>query len=164
MTGSLIRLKAAEYQKKIPIYKDQAMPAFSDGQLTGFKRRYSIRQYTFHGEAASVPDSIHLEMKAIQIICDEYAPEDIYNMDETGLYWRRMPNGGLISEGRPGQKRDKTRITIVVALNATGSDRLPLWIIGTVKTPHVLRGVNMASIGCKWRHNKKAQIRHEIME
>jgi hypothetical protein len=164
MTGPLIRLKAAEYWKKMPMYKDQTMPAFSDGWLTGFKRRYSIRWHTFHGEAASVPDSIHHEMKAIQIICDEYAPEDIYNMDETGLYWRRMPNGGLASEGRPGQKRDKTRITIVVASNATGSDRLPLWIIGTAKTPHALRGVNMASIGCKWRHNKKAWMRHEIME
>lgn len=85
-------------------------------------------------------------------------------MDETSLYWRRMPNGGLISEGRPGQKRDKTRITIVVASNATGSDRLPLWIIGTAKTPHALRGVNMSSIGCKWRYNKKAWMRHEIME
>jgi hypothetical protein len=164
ITGPLIRLKAAEYWKKIPMYKDQTMPAFSDGWLTGFKRRYSIKWHTFHGEAASVPDSIHHEMKAIQVICDEYAPEDIYNMDETGLYWRRMPNGGLASEGRPGQKRDKTRITIVVASNATGSDRLPLWIIGTAKTPHALRGMNMASIGCKWRHNKKAWMRHEIME
>ncbi|KAJ5976584.1 hypothetical protein N7481_010291 [Penicillium waksmanii] len=164
MTGPLIRLKAAEYWKKIPMYKDQTMPAFSDGWLSGFKRRYSIRRHTFQGEAASVPDSIHHEMKAIQIICDEYAPEDIYNMDETGLYWRRMPNGGLASEGRPGQKRDKTRITIAVASNATGLDRLPLWIIGTAKTPHALRGVNMVSIGCKWRYNKKAWMRHEIME
>jgi hypothetical protein len=164
ITGPLIRLKAAEYWKKIPMYKDQTMPAFSDGWLTGFKRRYSIKWHTFHGEAASVPDSIHHKMKAIQVIYDEYTPEDIYNMDETGLYWRRMPNGGLTSEGRPGQKRDKTRITIVVASNATGSDRLPLWIIGTAKTPHALRGINMASIGCKWRYNKKAWMRHEIME
>jgi hypothetical protein len=85
-------------------------------------------------------------------------------MDKTGLYWRRMPNGGLISKGRPGQKRDKTRITIVVASNTTGSDRLPLWIIRTAKTPHALRGINIASIGCKWRYNKKAWMRHEIME
>jgi hypothetical protein len=51
---------------------------------------------------ASVPESIHHEMKAIQIICDEHTPEDIYNMDVTGIYWRRMPNGGLAPEGRPG--------------------------------------------------------------
>jgi hypothetical protein len=28
-------------------------------------------------------------------------------MDETGLYWRRMPNGGLSTYGYAGQKRDK---------------------------------------------------------
>lgn len=164
ITGPLIRLKATEYWKKIPMYKDHPMPVFSDGWLNRFKHRHSIKWHTFHGEAASVSDSIHVEMKAIQIICDTYPPEDIYNMDETGLFWRRMPNGGLTSEGRPGQKRDKTRITIVVASNATGSDKLPLWVIGTAKQPHALRGVNMASIGCVWRYNKKAWMRHEIME
>jgi hypothetical protein len=164
MTGPLIRLKAAEYWKKLPQYKDQKMPALSDGWLTGFKRRYSIKWHTFHGEAASVPKSIHYEMEAIQVICDSYKPDDIYNMDETGLYWRRMPNGGLSSKGRPGQKADKTRITIVVASNATGSDKLPLWIIGTSKTPHALRGIDMTLFGCVWRYNKKAWMRHEIME
>jgi hypothetical protein len=43
ITGPLIRLKAAEYWKKIPMYKDQTMPTCSDGWLTGFKRRYSIK-------------------------------------------------------------------------------------------------------------------------
>jgi hypothetical protein len=164
MTGPIIRLKAAEYWRKIPEYKDLPMPVFSDGWLTRFKNRYSIRWHTFHGEAASGSDSIHEEMKAVQAICDRYQPEDIYNMDETGLYWRRMPNGGLSSEGRAGQKRDKTRITIAIATNATGSDRLPLWVIGTAKTPRALRGVNMASIGCTWRWNKKAWMRYGIME
>ncbi|KAJ5102472.1 hypothetical protein N7532_003001, partial [Penicillium argentinense] len=54
----------------------------------------------------------------------QYQPEDIYNMDETGLYWRRMPNGGLSTDGYAGQKRDKARVTIVVLTNSTGSDRL----------------------------------------
>jgi hypothetical protein len=64
------------------------------------------------GESALVPTSIHDEIKPIQAICDQYQPEDIYNMDETGLYWRRMPNGDLSTDGYAGQKRDKARITI----------------------------------------------------
>lgn len=43
-------------------------------------------------------------------------------MDETGLYWRRMLNGGLSTDSHAGQKKDKTRISIAVATNATGSD------------------------------------------
>ena len=42
---------------------------------------------------------------------------------------------------RAGQKRDKTRITIALATNATGSDRTPLWLIGTAKNPRALLGV-----------------------
>lgn len=84
-------------------------------------------------------------------------------MDETGLFWRQMPNGGLSKDGHAGQKRDKTRITIAVATNATGSDRLPLWLIGTAKTPRALRGVNISTIGCSWRWNKKAWMRSGIM-
>lgn len=41
-------------------------------------------------------------------------------MDETGLLWRQMPNGGLSKDGHAGQRRDKNRVTIAVATNATG--------------------------------------------
>lgn len=101
------------------VYKIQAMPAFSDSWSTGFKRRHAIKQHTLHGEAASVPDSIHHELIALQVICNEFTPKNIYNKDKTRLYWCRTPNYGLASDGRPGQKRDKTRITIFVASNAT---------------------------------------------
>lgn len=139
------------------------MPLFSDRWLTRFKQRYSLRYYTFYGESASAPTSIHDEINPIQAICDQYQPEDIYNIDETGLYWRRMLNGGLSTDGYAGQKRDKARITIVVSTNATGSDRVPLWLIGTAKTLRALRGVNIRAIGYTWRWNKKAWMRSGII-
>jgi hypothetical protein len=87
-------------------------------------------------------------MKAIQAICNQYEPDNIYNMDETKLFWRLTPNGSLVSKGQAGQKKDKTRITVVAACDATGTDRLPLWVIGIAQTPRAFRGVNMTSIGC----------------
>lgn len=80
-------------------------------------------------------------------------------MDETGLFWRRMLNGGLSNGKVAGKKKDKTRISLVITTNVDGSDRMPLWIIGTAKTPHALRGVNFRALGCVWRHNKKAWMR-----
>lgn len=103
-------------------------------------------------------------MEAIRAICDQYLQNDIYNMDETGLFWRRMPNGGLSSKGSPGYKKDKTRITLAVTTNATGSDRMPLWLIGTAKTPRALRKLNISSIGCVWRWNKNAWMRGDLMQ
>lgn len=163
ITGPLLRLKAIEFWKKIPQYQNLPLPLFSDGWLTRFKKRHHLRYRSFHGEAASVPMSVHEDMKALRTVCNRYQKEDIYNMDETGLFWRRMPNGGLSTQNLAGRKQDKTRITIVVATNATGSDRIPLWLIGTAKTPRTLRKVNTRAIGCVWRWNKKAWMRGNIM-
>jgi hypothetical protein len=164
ITGPLIQTKATELWRQIPAYKDRTKPQFSEGWLTRFKQRHSLQYHTFHGEAASVPSSVHDQIKSTQSICNQFKPFEIYNMDETGLFWRRMPNGGLSKGKIAGKKLDKTRITIVVATNADGSDRVPLWLIGTAKTPRALRGVNFRALGCVWRHNKAAWMRHDIME
>ena len=95
-------------------------------------------------------------MKAVRTLCGEYPEDDIYNMDETGLYWRSAVNRGLLSEPLPGRKIDKSRITIALCTNATGSDRLPLCIIGHAQQPRALKGVNIEAIGCQWYHSKKA--------
>ena len=34
-------------------------------------------------------------MKAVRTLCGEYLEDDIYNMDETGLYWRATISIGL---------------------------------------------------------------------
>lgn len=59
-----------------------------------------------------------------------------------------MPNGGLSKGKVAGQKQDKARVTLVIATNATGTDRLPLWLIGEAKTPRALREVNPSSGMC----------------
>lgn len=62
------------------------------------------------------------------------------------------------SQSRPGVKKDKSRITLVVCTNSTGSDRLPLWFIWNAKRPHSLRHLNIEALGGYWRSNKPAWI------
>ena len=50
-------------------------------------------------------------------IIDEgmYLPEQVFNVDETGLYWRRMPHQSYISKEEnlmPGYKAAKDRLTL----------------------------------------------------
>ncbi|KAJ5256574.1 hypothetical protein N7478_012678 [Penicillium angulare] len=164
ITGPLLQTKAAEIWSQIPEYQNQQRPAFSDGWLTRFKKRHNRRYHTFHGEAASVPSSVHDQMKEIRTICDQYKPSEIYTMDETGLFWRQMPNGGLSDRKIAGKNKNKTRISLIVATNADGSDRMPLWLIGSAKTPRALRTTNFQALGCVWRWGKKAWMRQAIME
>jgi Fission yeast centromere protein N-terminal domain/Tc5 transposase DNA-binding domain len=129
-TGELLREKAQHIWISLPEYANQPCPDFSSGWLTRFKSRYNIKQYTRHGEAGSVSESLEEEMRGLQTVAGSYKDEDVYNMDESGLFWKLMISRGLSSQSLPGLKKNKVRITIVLCVNATGSDRFPLWFIG----------------------------------
>ena len=125
-TGDIIILKAKEIWPRIPEYASLPIPEFSPGWLTNFKRRHNIKSRKTHGEASSLPQETHEEIRAIQTLCGEYPEEDIYNIDETGLFWRATPSQSLTIKARPGRKRDKSRISIVCCCNFTGTRRFPL--------------------------------------
>jgi hypothetical protein len=65
-------------------------------------------------------------MKALRTIAGEYLEENIYNMDESGLFWKMMPSRGLATQSQAGLKKDKTRISLVFCVNASRTDRLPV--------------------------------------
>src|SRR4051812_10660570 len=95
-------------------------------------------------------------MRAIRTLCGEYVEEDIFNMDETGLYWRQSPSSGLSPRARPGRKKDKNRISVICCCNFLGSQRFPLWIVGRAARPYALRNVNIEALDIQWRPNAKA--------
>lgn len=84
-------------------------------------------------------------------------------MDETGLFWRSAPSNGLASEKRAGTKKDKSRISLVVCVNFTGSHRLPIWVIGKAQKPRALKRANLQAIGLEWRANQKAWMTTLVM-
>lgn len=102
-------------------------------------------------------------MKAIQTICGEYEAENIFNMDETALFWRRSPSGGLSTQTIPGQKKDKSRVSLIICTNATGTQRLHIWVIGQSARPRALRSVNIEAMELIWKSNKKAWMNSTIM-
>ena len=62
---------------------------FSSGWLQGFKKRNGIHQEKLQGEAASANEAAIIE--ALPLLCNKcanYPLERIYNMDETGLFYR----------------------------------------------------------------------------
>jgi hypothetical protein len=53
-------------------------------------------------------------------IIAEYSPEDTYNADETGLYFRAMPQHTYLfkNESAKGFKSSKERVTVLCCANA----------------------------------------------
>jgi hypothetical protein len=56
-----------------------------------------------------------------------------------------------------GKKMDKARITIALTYNAIGTDRLPIWYIGTTCHPnyfHIEGLSTLDHLGAFWKYNK----------
>jgi broad-specificity NMP kinase len=88
MTGDLIRRKAERIRDRLEIRKDDL--SFSGGWLDRFKKRHGIRQHRRYGESGDV-DMALVESKRpeIQALLNQYPWSDIYNMDETSLFYQK---------------------------------------------------------------------------
>ena len=83
---------------------------FSNGWFQGFKQRYGIIRRVKHGEADSVDPEVVLKSREyMKKITNHYSQRDIYNMDETGLFYRLQPNKTLSSVPVSGKKVVKDR-------------------------------------------------------
>jgi hypothetical protein len=63
-------------------------------------------------------------------LCATYADQDIFNMDETGLFWKLTSNRTLATEAGSGGKKCKDRVTLALTTNEDGTERLEPWVIG----------------------------------
>ena len=62
---------------------------FSSGWLHKFKDRNGIRQRKLEGEASSADEAAIADaLPLLRERCSNYPLERIYNMDETGLFYR----------------------------------------------------------------------------
>ena len=53
--------------------------------------------------------------KRLPTLCDGYEPSDIFNADESGFFYRAIPNKSLVQKGddRAGVKTSKNRVTVL---------------------------------------------------
>ena len=102
-----------------------------------WRGRHNIKSIKLHGEAGDCPDYNKWLQNTNREIA-EYAPEDIYNMDETALFYRATSGRTFIAENETsvkGRKSHKARVTLLVGCSLAGQ-KLPLIIVGTSVKPH----------------------------
>ena len=83
--------------------------------MSRFKTRYHITGQTIHGESGGIDQNfIEINRKKIKEFTQNYSPDDIYNADETALFFRLPPNKTLAVSGSSvsGQKINKERLQI----------------------------------------------------
>ncbi|UYV79879.1 hypothetical protein LAZ67_18000960 [Cordylochernes scorpioides] len=116
------------------------------------------------GELASgdVDAAQEYPAKFAEIINDNsYTPDQVFNADESGLFWKKMPEKTYVSKfyiSASGHKAAKDRITIRFCSNASGDYIMKPLVINKSKMPRAFKGVNINNIPVYWRANKKAWV------
>lgn len=146
VSGLILQEKAKALQKAID---ENSTFSASNGWLNRFKKRYGIRLLQISGEKlSSQPELVNPFKKTLNGVIERLnlTSEQIYNADETGLYWKLLPSKTYVSDKEktaPGRKISKQRITFLACTNATGSHKLKPLVIGKSKNPRAFRNFNL---------------------
>ena len=141
----------------------------SHGWFQRFRRRFNLHNRSISGEAASA------DVEAAEKFVDQfeeiiekgsYSPEQIFNVDETGLFWKKMPERSYIhkeDKTRPGFKAFKDRVTLLLGGNVAGFKLKPFFIYRS-ENPRALKQVNKNTLPVFYRANKKAWMTQALFE
>ena len=68
----------------------------SNGWLDSLSSRHQLKFTNLHGESAGVSDDVCNQWKEqLPHLCKNYAMEDIWNVDETGIFYIQFPTNLL---------------------------------------------------------------------
>ncbi|XP_064462137.1 tigger transposable element-derived protein 6-like [Ornithodoros turicata] len=113
ITGAVLQQKAKDFAC---LLENDAFRA-SSGWLHRFKVRHAIVGKVVSGESASadVPEAAVWLEEVLPRILTRYQPRDVYNADESALFYQMLPNRTLFLKGDRchGAKQSKLRITVL---------------------------------------------------
>lgn len=115
------------------------------GWLVKFKRRNNIRLVRLYGEKASADEDAAQRFVAQfkkEIEEEDLNMECVYNMDESGLLWKALPQKSLVrnQEGCvSGYKEKKEWVSIAFCANANGTHKIKPFFIHKYKKPRALK-------------------------
>ncbi|CAF1419046.1 unnamed protein product [Adineta steineri] len=155
ISGPLIQEQARQIRQQLDPTNDDFKA--SNGWLEKFRKRHGIKYKSICGESATVDASIVDEwLSRISSVINKLDLSDVYNADESGLFFKALPNRSLVitKETCKGGKRSKERFTILCCTNMTGTDKLQPLLIGKAAKPRCFKNLNVKQLPVKWRWNR----------
>lgn len=95
-------------------------------------------------------------------ILDRYTAADIYNCDETVIFWQRLPENFARADRKScaGREQTEARITVLVCANMDGIDKLPLFVIGNSTRETAFENLHNAPL--EYEENKRARMTESL--
>ncbi|KAL4493006.1 hypothetical protein ABPG72_020785 [Tetrahymena utriculariae] len=162
ISGPIIQQTALNFATKLGKKEFQA----SNGWLECFKKRHDIVCKVINGESLSADLVSATNFKEqIKEKCKNYHSSDIFNVDETSLFFRAMPNKTLIQKYKEakGGKYSKERLTILFGASILGEKLQPL-VIGKSQKPRCFKNIKIQDLPVKWKANQNSWMTSSLFE
>lgn len=165
ISGPRIASRAQELHKELG-YTDNF--SASNGWLDRFKIRNGIklcglREVKTESDINAVgPFKAELESLAQWY---NLSLEQIYNADETDLFWRMLPNPTQdMNEVRSSVRAYRERMTVLCCSNATGTHKLPLVCIGRGKRSRTFTSQELKTMPVQYYSQQTAWMESDIFK
>ncbi|XP_071107261.1 jerky protein homolog-like [Haliotis cracherodii] len=167
LSGEIVKMQAQKLSQDIH-GPDDTFKA-SAGWLWRFQKRHGIKSFTVTGERRSADDDAAEAFPAIlrELMESEgYDEEQIYNCDETGLYYKLLPDKtlGTKEDKQTGFKSAKQRVTVLLTCNKPGMHKLKPLVIGSAQNPRCFHHVNREALPTHYSASANAWMTAKIFE
>lgn len=136
---------------------------YSRGWVARFKDRHNIKSHKIHGESGSADEgAVAHGREALSRVIAGYDLSDVYNLDETALFFKLGPSATLSAAPVSGTKRNKQRVTVALVCNATGTHKVKPIVVAKAKRPRCFGKRFDPAIYCHYYHNKTAWMTSSI--
>ncbi|XP_064110427.1 tigger transposable element-derived protein 1-like [Macrobrachium nipponense] len=142
----------------------------SHGWFDNFKKRTSIHSVVRHGEAANAnvkAADTYIQKFAALVAREGYIPQQVFNCDEMGLFWRKMPRRTYITAEEkmmPGHKSIKDRLTLALCANASGDCKVKPLLVYHSENPRAFKThkILKEKLHVMWRANARAWVTRQF--
>ena len=141
LSGEIVRRQASRFADRFGKCDFKA----SRGWFARYKKRRGFCFRKIRGESRSVTPQMTEKWFEHELprILEAYPPEDVYNMDETSLFFKAPADRSLVLPGdsASGIKVSKERVILALCVNMNGSDKRQPVIIGRSRRPRCFRKI-----------------------
>ena len=111
-------------------------------------------------------DTVESWKERLPEILQNYTAENIWNMDETGCFWKALPENGLGQKGKAckGGKKSKHRFTVALFVNAAGGkEGIKPVVIWKLEAPCRCKGLDKGRLPVNYYSQSKSWMTGDII-